>query len=191
MSTGRNLSPCFINPSMEDLKKSQIEKNIYLIRGQRVMLDTDLAELYGVEPKRLGEQVKRNLSRFPEDFMFECDISELDDLRSQFATANPLSYWNVKRRNMPMLFTESGVAMLSTVLNSERAIQVNISIIRTFIKLRSFLSMENSSDDKVDQLERKTNKLFKIVFERMDSYEEAVTPKLPPHRKKIGLKRDQ
>ena len=87
-----------------------------------------------------------------------------------------------------MLFTESGVAMLSTVLNSERAIQVNISIIRTFVKLRSFLCMENSTDHKVDQLEKKTNKLFKIVFERMDSYDEMVTPKLPSHRKKIGIK---
>ncbi|WPU63864.1 ORF6N domain-containing protein [Peredibacter starrii] len=169
----------------------QIEKFIYTIRGQRVMLDSDLAELYGVTNKRLSEQVRRNLSRFPSDFMFECDLSELDDLRSQFAAANPLSGWNTKRRTMPMLFTESGVAMLSTVLNSERAIQVNISIIRTFIKLRSFLSMESSASNKVDELERKTNKLFKIVFERMDSYEEAVTPKLPPHRKKIGLKRDQ
>ena len=81
--------------------------------------------------------------------------------------------------------------MLSSILNSERAIQVNISIIRTFIKLRSFLSFETSASHKVDELEKKTNKLFKIVFERMDSYEEAVTPKLPPHRKKIGLKRDQ
>lgn len=151
------------------------------------MLDSDLAELYGVLPKRLLEQVRRNILRFPEDFMFQCSIDELEDLRSQFASTNQITNWNVKRRNLPMLFTESGVAMLSTVLKSERAIQVNISIIRTFIKLRSFLSMESSVNDRVDKLEKDTMKLFKIVFERMDSYEEAVTPKLPPQRKKIGL----
>lgn len=169
----------------------QIDKFIYTIRGQRVMLDSDLAELYGVETKRLIEQVRRNIDRFPSDFMFECDSGELDDLRSQIATSNGPSYWKHKRWTKPLLFTESGVAMLSSVLNSQQAIQINISIIRTFIKLRSFLSMESSSDKKVDDLERKTNKLFKIVFERMDSYEEMVTPKLPPLRKKIGLKRDQ
>lgn len=169
----------------------QIDKFIYTIRGQRVMLDSDLAELYNVELKVLLQAVRRNAERFPDDFMFECDSRELEHLRSQFVTANPLSHWNVKRRTLPNLFTEPGVAMLSSVLNSHQAIQVNISIIRTFIKLRSFLSMENSASHKVDELEKKTNKLFKIVFERMDSYDEAVTPKLPPHRKKIGLKRDQ
>ncbi|WPU63865.1 ORF6N domain-containing protein [Peredibacter starrii] len=166
----------------------QIEKFIYTIRGQRVMLDSDLAELYGVELKVLLQSVRRNLERFPEDFLFECDSGELKDLRSQFVTANPSTSWNVKRRTMPFLFTEPGVAMLSSVLNSTQAIQVNISIIRTFIKLRSFVSMDRSTSHKVDELEKKTNKLFKIVFERMDSYEEAVTPKLQPHRKKIGLK---
>ena len=173
------------------LSMKQIEKFIYTIRGQRVMLDSDLAELYGVELKVLLQAVRRNAVRFPEDFKFECDSSELELLRSQFVTANPLTYWNVKRRTLPFLFTEPGVAMLSSVLNSDQAIKVNISIIRTFIKLRSFLSMETTTSNKVDELEKKTNKLFKIVFERMDSYEEAVTPKLPPHRKKIGLKRDQ
>jgi len=169
----------------------QIEKFIYTIREQRVMLDSDLAELYGVETKRLIEQVRRNIDRFPSDFMFECDSRELDDLRSQIATTNGPNHWKHKRWTTPLLFTESGVAMLSSVLNSDQAIKVNISIIRTFIKLRSFISMESSTSNKVDELERKTNKLFKIIFERMDSYEEAVTPKLPPQRKKIGLKRDQ
>ncbi len=143
------------NLSMENLKKSQIEKSIYFIRGQRVMLDSDLAELYGVEVKVLLQAVRRNQPRFPDDFMFGCDLKDLVDLRSQFVTANASTPWNVKRRTLPLLFTEPGVAMLSTVLRSERAIQVNISIIRTFIKLRSFLSMENSTDHKVDQLKRK------------------------------------
>ena len=166
----------------------KIEAMIYTIRGQKVMLDSDLAKLYGVETKRLIEQVKRNLSRFPEDFMILCNVEELEDLRSQFATSNTLTNWNYKRRTAPMLFTENGVAMLSTVLNSERSIQINIAIMRTFTKLRSFLSMENSLEGRVNNLEKGTHKLFKIVFEKLDKLDEQITPKLPANRKKIGLK---
>lgn len=173
---------------MEHSNLDQIEKMIYLIRGQRVMLDSDLAELYGAETKALKQAVKRNIKRFPNDFMFECDSRDLEDLRSQSVTANPLSDRYHMRRNNPVCFTEAGIAMLSTVLNSERAIEVNISIIRLFIKLRSFLMMEQSSNDKVNRLEKNTNKLFKIVFERMDNIEEIIEPKLSPSRKKIGLK---
>lgn len=165
----------------------KIEKMIYVIRGLRVMMDSDLAELYGVETKRLIEQVKRNKERFPEDFMFECTLVELRDMRSQIATSYDLSAWKDKRAYRPHFFTESGVAMLSSVLSSTEAIQINISIIRTFIKMRSFLAMDTSST-KVDDLENKTNKLFKIVFERMDQIEEQVAPKLTPPRRKIGLK---
>lgn len=172
---------------MKDIDLNRIEKMIYLVRNQRVMLDSDLAELYGVETKRLIEQVKRNIERFPNDFMFECDSGELSDLRSQFATANSVSSWNYKRRGNPLLFTESGVAMLSSVLNSERAIQVNISIIRAFIKLRSFLAIENFHSSKIEKLEKNTTKLFRIVFERLDNLDEALGPKVS-HRKKIGLK---
>lgn len=106
----------------------QIETMIYSIRNQRVMIDSELAELYRVETKILNQAVKRNPKRFPEDFMFECDSSELEDLRSQFVTANRVNTWNFKRRTMPMLFTENGVAMLSTVLNSDRAIHVNMML---------------------------------------------------------------
>jgi hypothetical protein len=168
-----------------------IEAMIYKVRGQNVMLDSDLAKLYGVETKALNRQVRRNLSRFPDDFLIEPNSSEIEDLRCQFGTANPSSDWNYKRRSAPMLFTENGVAMLSTVLNSERAIQVNIAIMRTFTKLRSFLSMENSLEDRVGNLEKGTHKLFKVVFERLDTLEEQITPKLPANRKKIGLKQDQ
>ncbi len=111
-----------------DIQLEQIQNMIYVIRGQKVMLDSDLAELFGVETKRVNEQVKRNIDRFPIDFMFECDSSELDGLRSQFATSKSPRGWNYKRRSNPMLFTENGVAMLSSVLNSKRAVQVNISI---------------------------------------------------------------
>ncbi len=170
----------------DKLVLSKIEKMIYVIRGQKVMLDSDLAELYGVEVKRLNEQVKRNIDRFPSDFMFECDSNDLDVLRSQFATTNSTTNWNYKRRSLPYLFTENGVAMLSSVLASKQAIQVNISIMRIFTKLRSFLLMEENLSKRIDKLEAGTNKLFRVVFERMDSLEES-TPSLRPNRKKIGL----
>lgn len=168
----------------------RIEAMIYKVKGQNVMLDSDLAKLYGVETKVLNQAVKRNLKRFPEDFMFECDLNMLELLRSQIVTSNYTNHWNYKRRSAPLLFTENGVAMLSTVLNSERAIEVNIAIMRTFTKLRSFLAMENSIKEEVGNLKKNTNQLFKIVFERLDNLDEQITPKLPANRKKIGLKQD-
>lgn len=172
---------------------SKIEAIIYVIREHRVMMDSDLAKLYEVETKVLNQAVKRHADRFPMDFMIECDPHDLEDLRSQFVTANEASSWNHKRRVPPMLFTENGVAMLSTVLNSQRAIQVNISIMRTFTKLRSFLAMSSSSEMRVQHLEaglRDTQQLFKIVFEKLDQLE---VPKLPEYehpadRTRIGLK---
>ena len=131
------------------------------------MLDSDLAKLYGVETKRLNEQVKRNLDRFPQDFMFECNSDELELLKSQFATSKSRSRWNYKRRKTPMVFTENGVAMLSSVLNSKQAVQVNISIMRIFTKLRSFLMLEKQSSKKINSFEKGTNQLFKVVFERL------------------------
>jgi hypothetical protein len=166
----------------------RIEAIIYTIRGQRVMLDSDLAKLYGVETKRLKEQVKRNQERFPSDFMFEPNISELSDLRSQIAT---LGAEDLIFKHSPFLFTENGVAMLSSVLHSRQAIQVNIAIMRTFTKLRSFLIMEKSLKDEVGSLKKDTEQLFRIVFERLDGLEAEITPKLPAHRKKIGLRRDK
>ncbi len=112
-----------------------ITNKIYLIRNQKVMLDSHLAELYQVETKRLKEQVKRNLNRFPEDFMFELTKNEYENLRSQFATSS----WGGSRY-LPLVFTEQGVAMLSSVLNSDRAIAVNIRIIRIFTKMRALLT---------------------------------------------------
>lgn len=166
---------------------TKIEGMIYFVRGQRVILDSDLAELYEVETKALTRQVRRNQSRFPEDFLIEPNSIELEDLRRQFGASNPPRHWNYKRRSSPMLFTENGVAMLSSVLNSERAIHVNISIMRIFTKLRSFLHLEKDLRDRMNKLEMDTGKLFQIVFERLDEYEEMVVPKLPKNRKKIGL----
>jgi hypothetical protein len=110
----------------------RIERSIFLARGHRVLLDVDLAALYGVPTKRLNEQVRRNRARFPEDFMFQLTVEEMASLRSQFATSNK---GRGGRRYAPYAFTEQGVAMLSTVLNSERAIQVNIEIMRAFVRL--------------------------------------------------------
>tara|TARA_R110000868_G_scaffold258137_12_gene515447 strand:- start:1212 stop:1733 length:522 start_codon:yes stop_codon:yes gene_type:complete len=171
----------------EELKLiSQIENMIYVIRGQRVMMDSDLANLYGVELKRLNEQVRRNSERFPNDFMFECNLDELQDLRSQFATANPLNTWNHMRRSPPMLFTELGVAMLSSVLNSKQAVAINIEIMRIFVRLRSFHAID--PNQRIDELEQGTNALFKTVFQRLDDLDEKTTPLISKNRKRIGLK---
>ncbi|MCB9092171.1 MAG: ORF6N domain-containing protein [Halobacteriovoraceae bacterium] len=163
------------------MDKETIETMIYQIRGQRVMLDADLAKLYGVETKVLKQAVKRNKDRFPPDFMFVPNFNELELLRSQIVTLKSVNPRNHVFRHKPYLFTESGVGMISSVLNGMKAIQVNIAIIRTFIKLRSYLAFENS-------VEHKTQQTFKIVFARLDNLEENITPLLPPHRKKIGLK---
>ena len=173
------------------LQIEKIEAMIYTIRGQRVMLDVDLAKLYGVETKRLKEQVKRNIDRFPDDFLIEPNFSELAELRSQIATLSQLSNENYIFKHAPYLFSENGVAMLSTVLQSKEAIQVNISIMRTFTKLRSFLAMGSSFKDEVGEFKKSTNQLFKIVFERLDNLEDQITPKLPTNRKKIGLSPDR
>ena len=175
---------------MVDVNLSKIEDMIYLIRGQKVMLDSDLAELYGVETKNLNKAAKRNISRFPPDFMFQLDISELEGLRFQIGTANTAS----KKRFLPFVFTENGVAMLSGVLNSERAISVNISIMRTFTKMRAILLNDEVLSKRMQELERGTIKVFQRVFERLDNVDEDVrtlkreAPGLPIKRKKIGVK---
>ncbi len=137
-----------------------IMNNIYLIRGQKVMLDFDLAKLYQVETKQLKRQVKRNISRFPDDFMFEIAKEEFEILRSQFGTSNlpaGKTGWGGSRY-LPMAFTEQGVAMLSSVLNSETAIRVNIQIIRVFTKMRELLM---TNKDILLQLEKVEKKLTK------------------------------
>ena len=121
------------NPLVRLVEEEKIMNKIHVIRNHKVMLDFDLAEMYGVETKRLNEQLKRNLKRFPKDFMFTLSEKETQHLRSQNATSS----WGGNRRK-PNAFTEQGVAMLSSILNSETAIEVNISIIRVFTKLRSF-----------------------------------------------------
>jgi phage regulator Rha-like protein len=137
----------------ELIPQELIENKIYLIRGHKVMLDKDLAKLYEVPTKKLTQAVKRNIRRFPGDFMLLLTRQEVRNLRSQFVTSS----WG-GRRYAPYVFTEQGVAMLSSVLNSERAIQVNIAIMRAFVKLRQILSTHKELAHKLDELERKIEK---------------------------------
>jgi len=145
----------------------RIENKILFLRGHKVMLDKDLAELYGVQTKVLNQAVKRNLTRFPADFMFQMTKEELENWRSQFVTSNREK---MGLRRKPYLFTEQGVAMLSSVLNSERAIQVNIQIMRTFTKLRELMTTHKDLAQKLDLLERRYNQHDKdilVIFETL------------------------
>lgn len=161
----------------------QINEMIYVIRGQKVMLDSDLAMLYGVETKVLNQAIKRNLRRFPEDFMFRLSLEEHEILRSQFVTS---SLEHGGRRYQPLVFTENGVAMLSSVLKSDTAIDMNIAIMRVFTKLRSFYALDEKSSHKVNKLEEDVTQVFKVVFQRLDNLEDKL-PTLDEDRKKIGL----
>jgi len=142
-----------------------IAGKIYLIRVTKVMLDRDLSELYGVETKQLKRAVRRNIDRFPSDFMFELTKDELENWRRQIGTSNSDK---MGLRYKPMAFTEQGVAMLSSVLNSKRAIQVNIQIIRTFTKLRQVLSDNKEFRKEFEELKQINDERFQIVFETLD-----------------------
>jgi hypothetical protein len=166
-----------------------IMNKIFLIRGQKVMLDKDLAELYGVETRRLNENVKRNLKRFPPDFMFQLSEKELQILMSQIATSS----WGGVRK-LPYVFTEHGVLMLSSVLNSERAIGVNIKIMRVFTRFRQILTENTDLRLAIEKLEKKTEnntKNIEVVFQHLDEliekHEEPIEKKDKP-RKLIGYK---
>jgi len=152
----------------------RIERSILVLRGHKVMLDADLATLYDVPTKVLVQAVKRNLERFPQDFMFQLEKQELAILRSQSVTSS----WG-GRRYPPYAFTEQGVAMLSTVLKSPRAIAVNIEIMRAFVRLRLILSSNKELARRLDQLEAKTDAKFKVVFEAI---RELMTPPEPKKR---------
>ncbi len=163
-----------------------VMNKIYFIRGHKVMLDSDLAELYGVETKRLKEQVKRNIERFPSDFMFELNQTELEILRSQFASSKT---GHGGARYLPMVFTEHGVLMLSTVLNSEKAINVNIQIIRIFTRIRQMLMDNTELRLAIEKLITKTDnhtKNIELLFQYLDELSEKKDN--PQPRKKIGYK---
>ncbi|MCL4549505.1 MAG: ORF6N domain-containing protein [Bacteroidetes bacterium] len=165
---------------------------IYFLRGEKVLLDRDLAELYGVETKRLIEAVKRNAERFPIDFMFQLSTEEDKALRTQIATSSLSGQkmgWG-GRRYLPFAFTEQGVAMLSSVLNSARAVHVNIAIMRAFVQMRKFLQSNETLAKKLNELEKQTQKKFadqqkqiKLIF---DAIKELMIKETKPKRK-IGF----
>ncbi len=162
------------------ISQEGIENKIFWVRGYKVMLDSDLAELYQVETKRLNEQARRNLKRFPEDFMFRLTMEETERLRSQIATSKR---GRGGQRYLPYAFTELGVAMLSSVLNSERAIQANIQIMRTFMKLRQWYASNRHLRKRIDEIEKKYDYQFKIVFDTIRKL--IVEEEKPKH--KIGF----
>lgn len=163
----------------------KIESRIYEIRKQKVMPDFDLAELYGIETKRLKEAVRRNIERFPQDFMFELTPAEHETLRTQIATSN-----RGGRRYFPFAFTEQGVAMLSSVLNSPTAIEINISIMRAFVMMREYALTHKELTDKLKLLEKRFNKKFKDVYDAIDSLKKDKLSTDQQQRKRIGFKKE-
>ena len=159
----------------------RIERSIFLLRGQKVMVDDDLAELYEIPVKVLNQAVKRNRSRFPEDFMFQLTSEESDSLRSHFVTLK--TGRGRHRKYLPFAFTEQGVAMLSSVLRSKRAVQVNIEIMRAFVRLRQMLASNSQLATKLADMEKKYDAQFKVVF---DAIRQLMTPPQPKKRK-IGF----
>jgi hypothetical protein len=161
----------------------RIERSILLLRGEKVMLSHHLAELYGVETRALNQAVKRNIARFPEDFMFQVTVAEAEWLVSQ----NVIPHLKYFGGSLPYAFTEQGVAMLSSVLKSERAVMVNVEIMRAFVTLRKLLASNTGLARKLNALERKYDSQFKAVF---DAIRQLMTPTIPA-RPKIGFKREK
>jgi len=164
--------------SLPTLEK--IERRVFLIRGHRVMLSTDLADLYAVEPRALVQAMKRNKERFPADFMFQLTEQEFDRLKSQIVTSS----WGGLRRAYPYAFTEQGVAMLSSVLRSHRAIQVNIAIMRACVRLREMIASNKALARRLAELEKKYDAQFRVVFDAIR--ELMAEPESKPRR--IGFK---
>lgn len=167
---------------MSIIPQEQIEKAILVIRDHRVLLDSDLARIYGVSTKQLNQQVKRNLRRFPEGFMFQLTEVEKESLRSQFATSKTYG----GRRNSPYVFTEHGTVMLASILNSSVAVSASIQVVRAFINLRKMLSSQVELARKLDSLERKYDHQFKVVFDAIR--ELSLIPEQP--QKRVGIKQE-
>jgi hypothetical protein len=174
----------------------QIESRIFVIRGQKVMLDADLAELYGVETKRFNEQVRRNIERFPEDFMFQLTPGEYANLKSQFVTSSLRSQFATSnnsvgepagrggRRYLPYAFTEHGAIMAASVLNSPRAVETSVQVVRAFVRLRQILASNAELSRKLATLEKKYDIQFKAVF---DAIRQLMTPLDPKKKRSIGF----
>lgn len=166
------------------LPTASIENKIYILRNQRVMIDSDLASLYGVTTGNLNKAVDRNIERFPEDFMFKLNLDEFQNLKFQFG----ISSWG-GRRKLPRAFTEQGVAMLSSVLKSSRAIAVNILIMRAFAKFREYLANHKDLASKLNELERKISSHDKQIENLFAAIRQLMQPP-PANKKQIGFKRE-
>ncbi|MBI3016807.1 MAG: ORF6N domain-containing protein [Deltaproteobacteria bacterium] len=161
------------------LTETEIEHRIFFIRNKKTILSIDLAKLYQVEPRTLIQAVKRNLERFPSDFMFQLTKSEFENLKSQIVTSS----WGGLRRALPYAFTEQGIAMLSSILKSKRAIRINIAIMRTFIRLREMILSHKDLQIKIEEMEKKYDKNFSVIFKALrDLFFQKDTPK-----RKIGF----
>ena len=162
----------------------KIEQRIFLIRGEKDMIDTDLSEFYGVQTRRLNEQVRRNKNRFPEDFMFQLNSSEFEDLKSHFATSS--SGWG-GRRKLPYAFTEHGAIMAASVLNSPRAVEVSVFIVRAFVKLRQTLGDNKELARKLEHLEGKLAHHDRQILNILQAIKELISPKKVPQKRRIGF----
>jgi len=162
-----------------------IRNLVYMIRGQKVMLDADLARLYGVETKALKQAVNRNIERFPEDFMFELSKDELENWRSQIVTSNPGAKMGL--RYSPFAFTEQGVAMLSSVLKSKRAIEVNIAIMRAFVQMRQLGSQYVELARLVAKIDKRSIRNSEEIALIMKALKEIMSPKVPTGKRRIGF----
>ncbi len=174
-------------PGESLIPSERIERAILLIRGHKVLLDEDLADLYGVETRILVRNVKRNVQRFPIDFMFQLTKDEWLALRSQFGILK--GGRGKHRKYLPYVFTEQGVAMLSSVLHSNRAIEVNIAIMRAFVRLRELLGTHKELARKLEAMERKYDAQFKVVFDAIRQL--MAPPPEPTRRRRIGFHLDQ
>jgi hypothetical protein len=163
---------------------ARVERAILMIRGHRVLLDADLAEMYGVDTREIVQAVKRNVDRFPEDFVFQLTLDEFDFLRSQFVISKPVGRGG--RRTAPYAFTEQGVAMLSSALRSPRAVKVNVEIMRAFVRLRQMLRGNADLARRLDELEKRYDAQFRVVF---DAIRALMEPTSKPERR-IGFTRD-
>jgi hypothetical protein len=164
-----------------------IEDRIYVLRGKRVMLDSDLADLYGVTTKRLNEQVRRNADRFPEDFAFLANNQDVASLRSQNATSNDPPRGRGGRRYQPRVFTEHGAIMAAAVLNSPRAVEVSVFVVRAFVKLRELTLAHKEIGQKLNELERKVAGHDQAIAGLIEAIRELMTPPAPKKKRPIGF----
>ena len=170
------------NSRVKTISAETIERRIFLIRGHKVMLDSDLAELYGVTTFNLNKAIKRNRERFPDDFMFQLSVEEVKNLRFQFG----MSSWG-GRRYLPYAFTEQGVAMLSSILRSKRAVMVNIAIMRAFVKLREMIGLHRKLAQKLMELERRLEGHDQQIRSIFEAIRQLMAPP-PPTRRRIGFR---